>query len=218
MRISIWGGTGYTGRHIAAEAAKRGHHVSVFSRTPAAEQLPGVEYEIGSILDFADRAHAFEADVVVLATSPRGDMAKTMLPAVKELIAEATSRGVRLAVVGGAGSLFVSEGGQRAVDLPTFPADYRDEALTLAAVLDELKATDSRERWFFVSPASLFGANMPTESTGSYRVGGDVALPSLDANGEPDGLGKISGEDFALAFVDEIEQNQHNRQRFTVAS
>lgn len=217
MRISIWGGTGYAGRHIAAEAARRGHEVTVLSRTPG-EPISGVEYETASILEPADRSHAYEADIVVLAVSPRGDMAEAMYPAVKQLIAEATARGVRLGVVGGAGSLFVSEGGPRAVDLPTFPEAYRDEALTLAAVLDDLKATDHSLRWFFVSPASLFGANMPAESTGTYRVGGNIALAELDAEGNPVGHGKISGEDFAIAFVDEIEQNQHNRSRFTVAS
>lgn len=217
MRISIWGGTGYAGRHIAAEAAKRGHDVVVFSRKPG-EPIPGVESEVGSILEVADRAHAFEADIVVVAVSPRGDMADAMYPAVQQLIAEAASRGVRIAVVGGAGSLLTEEGGPRQVDLPEFHEAYRAEARTLAAVLDDLRADKTGLKWFFVSPANMFGASMDVPTTGSYRVGGDVALKSLDADGNPVGPGKISGEDFAMAFVDEIEQNNHCCERFTVAS
>ena len=217
MRISIWGGTGYAGRHIAAEAAKRGHDVTVLSRTPG-EPIEGVEYETASILEPADRSHAFEADIVVLAVSPRGDMAVAMYPAVQQLIAEATSRGVRLGVVGGAGSLLTEAGGPRQVDLPEFHEAYRAEALTLSAVLEDLRASDPSLHWFFVSPANMFGAGMDVPSTGSYRVGGDIALQSMDADGNLTGPGKISGPDFALAFVDEIEQNHHNRERFTVAS
>jgi uncharacterized protein len=41
-------------------------------------------------------------------------------------------------------------------------------------------------------------------------VGGDVLL--VDENGKSE----ISGEDFAVAFVDEIEQPKHHRTRFTV--
>ena len=47
--------------------------------------------------------------------------------------------------------------------------------------------------------------------TGHFRLGGDVLL--TDENGVSD----ISGADFALAFVDEIETPAHKGQRFTVA-
>lgn len=49
------------------------------------------------------------------------------------------------------------------------------------------------------------------EATESYRVGGDVLVTDAD------GTSFISGADFALAFVDEIEQGRHRRERFTVA-
>jgi putative NADH-flavin reductase len=48
---------------------------------------------------------------------------------------------------------------------------------------------------------------LPGERTGSYRVGLDS--PAGD---------RISIEDYAVALVDEIEQQQHVRQRFTVAN
>ncbi|MCU1587138.1 MAG: NAD-dependent epimerase/dehydratase family protein, partial [Frankiales bacterium] len=49
------------------------------------------------------------------------------------------------------------------------------------------------------------------DRTGSYRVGGDVAL--FDA----DGGSNIGGADFALAIVEEIEQAAHHRAHIGVA-
>jgi putative NADH-flavin reductase len=56
-----------------------------------------------------------------------------------------------------------------------------------------------------------FGAHTPGEATGRYRTGGDVLLADADGNSN------ISGADYAKAFVDEIEQPEHRRQRFSVA-
>ena len=49
------------------------------------------------------------------------------------------------------------------------------------------------------------------QATGRYRVGGDVLLTDADGNSN------ISGADYAKAFVGEIEQPTHRRQRFSVA-
>ena len=65
--------------------------------------------------------------------------------------------------------------------------------------------------WFYLSPAASFGSYAPGEATDRYRVGGDVLLTDADGNSN------ISGADYAKAFVDEIEQPAHRRQRFTVA-
>ena len=62
-----------------------------------------------------------------------------------------------------------------------------------------------------VSPAGGFGSYNPGEFRGEYRVGGDVLL--TDAEGNSD----ISGADFGVAIVDEIEVPAHRRKRFTVA-
>ena len=53
-------------------------------------------------------------------------------------------------------------------------------------------------------------AGILADVTGSYRTGGDVLVTQADGSSE------ISGTDFALAYVDEIEQHAHPRQRFTV--
>jgi len=61
-----------------------------------------------------------------------------------------------------------------------------------------------------VSPAALYGSFAPGDTTGAYRTGGDILVTKDDDSSE------ISGTDFALAYVDEIEQSNHPRQRFTV--
>ena len=74
-----------------------------------------------------------------------------------------------------------------------------------------LRADTSGADWFFVSPAAAFGSYNPGQPTGKYRVGGDILLT------DESGKSEISGADYALAFVDEIEHPAHHRTRFTVA-
>jgi putative NADH-flavin reductase len=84
--------------------------------------------------------------------------------------------------------------------------------LLLAGVLDQLRSSAPADLdWFFLSPAVTFGSHNPGEATGRYRIGGDVVVS--DGNG----LSAISGADYALALVDEIETPAHSRARFTVA-
>ena len=125
------------------------------------------------------------------------------------LVALAMPDDTRLSFVGGAGSSLVAAGGPRLVDTPDFHEEWKAEALAHAAVLDALRETPAELRWFYVSPAALFGSFAPGEATGSYRTGGDLLVTKEDGSSE------ISGADFALAYVDEIEQGRHPRQRFT---
>lgn len=210
-QVTIFGGSGYAGRHIAEAAAVRGLTVTSVSRGEIAEQIAGVTYAEGSLLDAADRARALDgADVVVVAVSPRGNMAGQVRPAIAALAADADQAGVRLGVVGGAGSLLVVEGGPRVVD-SGFPEEFRPEAEEMAGVLDDLRAAPETLDWFLVSPAGEFGAFAPGEYRGEYRVGGDVLLTDAE------GRSAISGADFGVAIVDEIETPVHRRARFTVA-
>jgi len=206
--IVIFGGTGYAGSAIAAEAVSRGHSVTVVSPSGSAAP-PGTAKRQGSITDAAlvDEL-ASGADVVLVATRAVSGELSQALPS---LTGAATAHGTRLGFMGGAGSLHVSEGGPRVVDLPDFPDAHKGEALAHADVLAALRATPEEVDWFYVSPAAAFGSWAPGEALGVYRVGGDVLLVDADGNSE------ISGPDLAKAFVDEIEHPKHHRRRFTVA-
>lgn len=212
--ITVLGGTGYVGGHIVQVAAARGHGVVAYSRHAPAEPVPGVEYRIGDVQEQATLAAAVEgADVVLSALSPRGELEGSgVLRGIDGALARiAATAGVRLGVVGDAGSLLVSEGGPRLIDTEAFPEEYRAEAEELETVLEDLRAEQGALDWFVVSPPAGFGGYAPGEAAGRYRLGGDVML--VDEAGQS----FISGADFALALVDEIEAPSHHRTRFTVA-
>jgi len=210
-RITVLGGTGYAGGHIVREAAARGHEVTSVSRTLPDAPTPGVTYREGDVLDPTTVAQAVAgADVVVHALAPRGELEGQLEDVAREVAAAAAAAGVRAGFVGGAGSLLASDGGPLVADGPDFPAAFQAEARTMATILDELRASDEALDWFMVSPSAGFGAFAPGERTGRYRTGGDVLL--VDAEGGS----FIGGDDFAIAFVDEIERPAHRRTRFTV--
>src|SRR5690606_8031943 len=111
----------------------------------------------------------------------------------------------------GAGSLLQSEGGDLVMNAPGFPVASKAEAAEMAGVLDDLRSSPENLDWFYVSPAGGFGAFAAGEYRGEYRVGGDVLL--VDETGES----HISGADFGVAVVDEVEEPMHRRERITFA-
>lgn len=211
-KITILGGTGYAGSNLVKAAASAGHEVTSFSRSLPEEQITGVTYVTGSVLEDGTLERAFDgAEVVVSALSPRGELEGRTRGVLSNAAELATSKGVRFGVVGGAGSLLVAEGGPRLADTEGFPEPVKPEAAEMAGVLDDLRASAPELDWFYVSPAAAFGSWAPGEATGEYRIGGDVLL--TDANGDSN----ISGADFATAIVAEIETPAHHRARFGVA-
>ncbi|WP_298865576.1 NAD(P)-dependent oxidoreductase [uncultured Microbacterium sp.] len=208
-RIVVIGGTGYAGAHIAREAAARGNEVVVISRKAADAPVDGVQYVQGSVLDLGSLGDVFDgADAVVSSLSPRGDMTDKVLDALRGLIAKLSGTPTRLGVVGGAGGSLVAPGGPRLFD-QGFPEEYKHEAQVGIDSLELLQGTDDLD-WFFIHPAEVFGPWAEGERTGSYRDGGDVLVRAAD------GSSTISGADFAIAVVDEIESPQHRRDRFAV--
>lgn len=211
-RITVIGGTGYAGSNIVAEAISRGHDVTAVSRTAPATPIEGATYVQADLLDSAAVSGAIEgSELVLIALSPRGALDGNIRNVIANITAAATTAGVRLGVVGGAGSLHAFEGGPLVKDTPDFPDMFKPEATQMGEVLTDLRADTSTLDWFYVSPAGGFGGFAPGERTGTYRTGGDVLLVDESGNSF------ISGADFAIAVVDEIEQPKHSGVRFTVA-
>ncbi|MFJ4999616.1 NAD(P)-dependent oxidoreductase [Microbacterium sp. NPDC088619] len=209
-RIVVLGGTGYAGRHIVSEAVNRGHEVIAISRSTPADAVEGASYVQGSALEISSLASAFDgADAVVSALSPRGDMTDRVLDALTNVITELADTSTRLGVVGGAGGSLVAPEGPRLFDLD-FPEEYKHEAQVGIDSLALLENTDETLDWFFIHPAEVFGPWAEGERTGHYRDGGDVLVRDAD------GKSFISGADFAVAVIDEIERPAHRRGRFTV--
>jgi len=208
--IAVLGGTGYAGRHIVKEAVDRGHKVLSIARNVAADRVPGATYLEASLLDLPDLVTQLEGvDVVVSAVAPRGDMLGKLRPAITELNSVLPGD-VRLGVVGGAGGSRVAPDGPLLLETPEFPAAFKAEATEAYGILQDLQADASGRDWFFVHPAGGFGSFNPGERRGTYRTGHDVLV--VDDQGES----FISGADFAIAVLDEIERPAHVRDRFTV--
>jgi uncharacterized protein len=213
-RITVLGGSGYAGAAIVAEAARRGHEVTAVSRTKPDEQVAGVDYVAGSVLDAAVLDTVVPGrDVVISALSPRGDMAGKVEDVLRELARRVDGTSTRLAHVGGASSLLVEEGGPRLWDVTKdhIPEEVKPEVETGLAILDDFRSSPETVDWFYVSPPEKFGAWVPAPAKGEYLLGGDVLLHNEA------GESIISAHDLALAIVDEIEKPAHHRKRFTAA-
>lgn len=210
--FAVIGVSGYAGGAITAEALGRGHQVVGVSRSAPGEAPEGLTINNGDIADadFVKRV-AQSTDALVVAVHGVLPDGSSLADQVPQLLAAAQAAGARLGFVGGAGSLHVSADGPRLVDTPDFPEQFKPEALAHAQVLETLRTTTTPVDWFYVSPAASFGSYNPGIRTGEYRVGGDVLLSDADGKSE------ISGADYAVAFVDELEQPKHHKARFSVA-
>ena len=209
-RIVVVGGTGYTGGNIAREAVSRGHDVVAISRSAPQDPVAGVRYEQGDVAEVAARVVP-GADVVVAALSPRGETAGRLVEAYAELVRLAADAGARYLQVGGFSSLRPAPGAPRFVegDVPEeFRVEAREGEATRAMLVEQ--APEGLD-WLFISPAGAYGSFAPGERTGTYRVGDVVAL-CVDEGGSA-----ISGEDLALAIVDEIEAPAHHRAHIGIA-
>ncbi|WP_306030536.1 NAD(P)-dependent oxidoreductase [Stappia sp. MMSF_3263] len=198
--VALIGASGNAGSRILTELSNRGHQVTAIARNPdRIAALPGVTAAKGDVFDGEGLASLLKGhDVVISSVHFSASDPAILIKAVR-------ASGVkRYLVVGGAGSLEVAPG-QRLVDQPDFPAEYKEEALGGARFLDLLKDVDDLD-WTFLSPSAMF---VPGERTGRFRLGKDALL--ANENGS-----SISFEDYAIAMVDEIETPKHSRQRFTV--
>ncbi len=212
--LAIIGGTGYSGGNIAAEATKRGLSVTAVSRHAPSTPLDGVSYVQDDIADaaFIEKLAA-DHDVIIVAVHAVDADNVPVLPQLVPRLADAAVKGsARLGFVGGAGSSLDAPGGSRLVDSPEFPEAFKPEALSHAGILDWLRSdeTPAGLQWFYVSPAESYGGYNPGTALGSYRTSADVVLRDAEGSSE------ISGADFALAVVDEIETPTHINQRFVV--
>ena len=199
MKIAVYGATGAIGSALVEEARNRGYEVTGISRRGS--ETPGDLTGDALDADFATGV-AEKHDVVVSAIGPSRveDDGPRFVDSIANLIA--TLGGSRLLVVGGAGSLTVD--GVRLVDSPEFPEAYKSEALKGADALALIRDAGDDVDWTYLSPAPLI---LPGERTGSYEV--ELETPAGQ---------QISIPDYAVALVDEIENPQHVRERFTVSN
>ena len=211
MKIALIGATGFVGSAILQEALNRGHEVTVIVRHP--EKLPPhakLRPQKGDIYSEDEVARLVAGhDAVISAFNPgwsNPDIYNQQVQGTRAIINGVKKTEIkRLLFVGGAGSLEVKPGVQ-ALDLPGFPAEYKQGALATREALNMLRKESTLD-WSFLSPSADLS---PGQRTGKFRLGTDQMLS--DASGQS----RISTADYAMAMIDEVERPAHIRQRFTV--
>lgn len=201
MKVAVLGASGRAGSEITKELAARGHTVTAIARKP--ETIPaalGVTPVAGDAADPAALATLIEGSDAVISALHHNVVAATLLTALK------TAGVPRLLVTGGAGSLEVAPG-VRLIDTPAFPEEFKPYAVPGITFLDDLRGEKDID-WTFFSPAALIEEG---PRLGRFRTGTDQLI--VDDKGDS----KISFADYAIAMVDELEQHNHSRARFTAA-
>ncbi|MCC2251106.1 NAD(P)-dependent oxidoreductase [Virgibacillus sp. AGTR] len=208
MKIGIIGASGKSGSLILKEAVKRNHDVTAIVRDAKKVSNDTVNVIEKNIFDIKTE-DIKPYDVIVNAfNAPHGeehqhiDAGRVLINALKQ------APHTRLIVVGGAGSLFADENKSTLLlDTPDFPKAYLPTASNMGENLKELQNTAGIQ-WTYISPAAIFDPE--GQRTGSYRLGKDTLM--LNNKGES----YISYADYAISVVDEIENPQHENERFTV--
>lgn len=216
MKVLIYGATGNIGSRLAREALDRGHEVIAVVRDPSRTPAHEGPFEVagGDVLDSELAGElAGGRDAVISAVGagiwgpdPRFDIYCTAAESLVEALRTINENAPRLLVVGGAGSLEVAPG-VRLVDTPEFPAMFHEEALAQADALNYYRTVTDVE-WTYLSPAAIIE---PGARTGRYRTGDDAMLTDESGNST------ITTEDYAAAFVDELERPQAIGRRLSVA-
>ncbi|MBM7631158.1 NAD(P)-dependent oxidoreductase [Geomicrobium sediminis] len=206
MKVAIIGASGKAGRLIMKEALKRGHEIMavVRDRSKVKENVVILEKDVFELT--SNDLEPF--DVVVSAYGAAFGEEDKYVQVGKALVEALAGTTARFIVVGGAGSLYVDE--QKTTQLME-TAEFPEFALATAKGqnenLDVLQNT-TNVTWTFISPAAFFDPD--GKKTGAYEKGGDILI--VNSTGES----YISYEDYAIAVVDEIEQEKHVNERFAV--
>lgn len=200
MKVALIGASGMAGSSILNELVARGHQVTAISRSPEKivqhEQIEARQADINNTAQLEPLLAG--QDAVISAVHFTDTQIEYLLDALKKTAVP------RYLMVGGAGGLSLASG-QRLVDDPKFPEHVKPEALAGIAILETLRQQLDLN-WTVLSPSMIFKSG---ERTGQFRLGKEELLLT-------DGMSHISTQDYAMALIDELEQPQHIRQRFTV--
>ncbi len=207
-KVAIVCAAGKQGTCLVNEAAARGYDVTGFVRGNDKVTNPKAKTIVKDLFDLT-REDLAGFDAVIDAF---GAWTPETLPlhrtSLKHLCDILSGTDIRLLVVGGAGSLYVNpEHTVQVKDLESFPDMFKPLADMQGAALDDLRKR-SDVNWTFLSPAGDFVAD--GERTGEYLLGGEEYF--VNDKGES----RISYADYAIAMIDEIENENNIQKRFSV--
>lgn len=200
MDVLLLGASGRIGNRIVDELLDRGHHVTGVSRSGTIDGVDDSDFVAisGDATDPDNVAKlATGHDAVASALGPTDDASPEILTEMMQSVIEGLRRASvdRLVWTGGAGGLEVGPG-MKLIDTEDFPEEWKPVGQAAIDAFEILRDADDLD-WTYLAPAALIE---PGERTGEYRV----AEQELVTDEEGDSY--ITMEDFAVAFVDELEE------------
>lgn len=211
-KVAVIGATGFVGTQIVNELANRGYKVEAIVRDASkVQQNENVSAKSVDVKNVDELAEALKGNDAVISAFNAGwtnpNLYDDFLNGSVSIENAVEKSGVkRFITVGGAGSLFID--GNQLVDGPDFPAEIKPGATAARDYLNKIKENKTLD-WTFFSPAIEMHQGTAGVRTGKYRTG--LENPVFDEEGRS----VLSVEDVAVALVDELEQNNHIRERFT---
>lgn len=214
-KVAVIGATGFVGTQVVKELANRGYFVNALARnTSKIEESENVKAVTADIYNTAELAEILKGNDAVISTFNPGwtnpNIFEDFLKGAESIEKAVEESGVkRFITVGGAGSLYIAENLQL-IDTPEFPAEIKPGAEAARQYLEMIKKNENLD-WTFFSPAIEMHQGTAGVRKGTYRTA--LENPVFDENGRS----VLSVEDVAVALVDELENNQFVKQRFTAA-
>ncbi len=214
-KVAVIGATGFVGTQVVKELANRGYFVNALARnTSKIEESENVKAVTADIYNTAELSEILKGNDAVISTFNPGwtnpNIFEDFLKGATSIEKAVEESGVkRFIAVGGAGSLYIADGLQL-IDTPEFPAEIKPGAEAARQYLEMIKKNENLD-WTFFSPAIEMHQGTAGVRKGTYRTA--LENPVFDENGRS----VLSVEDVAVALVDELENNQFVKQRFTAA-
>ena len=214
-KVAVIGATGFVGTQVVKELANRGYFVNALARnTSKIEESENVKAVTADIYNTAELSEILKGNDAVISTFNPGwtnpNIFEDFLKGAESIEKAVEESGVkRFITVGGAGSLYIAENLQL-IDTPEFPAEIKPGAEAARQYLEIIKKNENLD-WTFFSPAIEMHQGTAGVRKGTYRTA--LENPVFDEEGRS----VLSVEDVAVALVDELENNQFVKQRFTAA-
>jgi putative NADH-flavin reductase len=214
-KVAVIGATGFVGTQVVKELANRGYSVNALARNISKiEESENVKAIAVDVYNTSELAEILKGNDAVISTFNPGwtnpNIFEDFLEGAESIEKAVEESGVkRFITVGGAGSLYIAEGLQL-IDTPEFPAEIKPGAEAARQYLEMIKKNENLD-WTFFSPAIEMHQGTAGVRKGTYRTA--LENPVFDENRRS----VLSVEDVAVALVDELENNQFVKQRFTAA-
>ena len=214
-KVAVIGATGFVGTQVVKELANRGYFVNALARnTSKIEESENIKAVTVDVYNTSELSEILKGnDAVISAFNPgwtNPNIFEDFLKGAESIEKAVEESGVkRFITVGGAGSLYIAENLQL-IDTPEFPAEIKPGAEAARQYLEMIKRNEKLD-WTFFSPAIEMHQGTAGVRKGTYRTA--LENPVFDESGRS----ILSVEDVAVALVDELENNQFVKQRFTAA-